>query len=83
MGVGPSREKLLEIIKASSNSSKSQNNYKIEYHLDSEIIGDEVPIDKDSIISSLYTDIKDVHRFPYSAIGTITFKFKQMILHVF
>ena len=27
MGVGPSREKLLEIIKASSNSNKSQNNY--------------------------------------------------------
>ena len=77
MGVGPSREKLLEIIKASSNSSKSQNNYKIEYHLDSEIIGDEVPIDKDSIVSSFYTDIKDVHRFPYSAIGTITFKFQS------
>ena len=77
MGVGPSREKLLEIIKASSNSSKSQNNYRIDYHLDSEIIGDEVPIDKDSIVSSFYTDIKDVHRFPYSAIGTITFKFQN------
>ena len=75
MGVGPSREKLLEIIKASSNSNKSQNNYKLEYHLDSEIIGDEVPIDKDSMISSFYNEIKDVHRFPYSAIGTITFKF--------
>lgn len=77
MGVGPSREKLLEIIKASSNSNKSQNNYKIDFHLESEIIGDEVPIDKDSIISSLYTDIKDLHRFPYSAIGAITFKFKD------
>ena len=77
MGIGPSREKLLEIIKASSNSNISKNNYKIEFHLESEIIGDEVPIDKDSINSSLYTDIKDVHRFPYSAIGAITFKFKD------
>lgn len=74
MGVGPSREKLLEIIKASSNSNKSQYNYKLEYHLDSEIIGDEVSID--TINSSLYTEIKDIYRFPYSAIGTITFKFQ-------
>ena len=75
MGVDSSREKLLEILKASSNTNKSLNNYKVEYHLDSEKFGDEIPIDNDSKISSFYNEIKDIYRFPYSAIGTITFKF--------
>lgn len=84
MGVGPSKEKLLELIKKSSKSNVKENNYKLEFQVgqDNEICGaDEESLDNEnnewgnSSSNSLYHTIKDEKRFPYVAIGTITFKF--------
>ena len=36
MGVGPSKEKLLELIKTYSKSNKTHNNYKLEFQIDQE-----------------------------------------------
>ena len=79
MGVGPSREKLLEMIKKSSKTNKTENNYKIEFQIDqdNEICGgDEESLDNDSFMSTSHK-VKEIKRFPYVAIGTITFKFSS------
>lgn len=79
MGVGPSREKLLEMIKKSSKTNKTENNYKIEFQIDqdNEICGgDEESLDNDSFMSISHK-VKEIKRFPYVAIGTITFKFSS------
>ena len=79
MGVGPSREKLLEMIKKSSKTNKTENNYKIEFQIDqdNEICGgDEESLDNDSFISVSHK-VKEIKRFPYVAIGTITFKYSS------
>ena len=84
MGVGPSKEKLLELIKNYSKTNVTENNYKIDFHItqDNEICGgDEELLDNENnewsnpSSSALCHSIKDVKRFPYVAIGTITFKF--------
>lgn len=84
MGVGPTKEKLLEIIKTSSKTNETQN-YKIEYHIEEESKisgGDEESLDKDNYsdynnqtLSSLCTVVKDINSFPYKTIGTIKIKF--------
>jgi hypothetical protein len=84
MGVGPSKEKLLELIKKSSKSNVTENNYKLDFQIgqDNEICGgDEELLDNENIewgnpsSNSLFHSIKDEKRFPYVAMGTITFKF--------
>ena len=72
MGVGPTKEKLLELIKKYSKTSTNENNYKLEYEIgpDNEIGGGEAETS-----NQIYRDIKEVKQFPYVAIGTITFKF--------
>jgi hypothetical protein len=78
MGVGPSKEKLLELIKTCSKSNKTHNNYKLEFQIDQEneiCGGDEESLDDNYSVNSIYHKIKEVSRFPYAAIGTITLKF--------
>lgn len=80
MGVGPSKEKLLELIKKCSKSSTSENNYKLEFQIgpENEIGGGDIEsLDNDNYqnSNSIYRNIKEVKQFPYVAIGTITFKF--------
>ena len=81
MGVGPSKEKLLELIKTYSKTNKAQNNYKLEFQIDQEneiCGGDEESLDSDNYnTNSIYRKIKEVNRFPYVAIGTITLKFSS------
>ena len=75
MGVGLTKEKLLELIKNSSQNNNKENNYKIEYKIDqeNEIGGGEIEsLDSENKSNSV---IKDVNKFPYAAIGTITIKF--------
>ena len=36
MGVGPSKEKLIQLLKESSNKDNEQNNYKLEFRIDQE-----------------------------------------------
>ncbi len=77
MGVGLTKEKLLELIKNSSKKSTNENNYRIEFKLDqeNEIVGGEIEsLDIDNKSNAI---IKEVHQFPYVAIGTITIKFSS------
>ena len=77
MGVGPSKEKLLELIKKSS-KSKTENSFKLDFQIDQEneiCGGDEELLDNDNYNFMSSNKVKDVKRFPYIAIGTITFKF--------
>ena len=84
MGVGPSKEKLLELVKKSSKSNVKENNYKLEFEIgqDNQICGgEEELLDNDNnewgnpTSDSIFHSIKDEKRFPYVAMGTITFKF--------
>ena len=79
MGVGPSKEKLLELIKKSSKTNKTEN-FKLDFQIDqdNEICGgDEESLDNDNYNFMSSNKVKDVKRFPYVAIGTITFKFSS------
>jgi hypothetical protein len=85
MGVGPSKEKFLELVKSCSKFNDEQNNFKLEFQIDQEneiCGGDEESLDVDDFgemqnqnSSSIYRNIKDVRRFPYIAVGTLTLKF--------
>ena len=81
MGASPTKEKLLELIKKSCKSSKAENNYKLEFQIEQEneiFGGDEEPLYNDNLIfMSNINKVKDIKRFPYIAIGTITFKFSS------
>ena len=79
MGVGPSKEKLLELIKKSSKTNETEN-FKLDFQIDQEneiCGGDEEPLDNGNYHFMSSNKIKDVKRFPYVAIGTITFKFSS------
>lgn len=85
MGVGPSKEKFLELVKACSKTNNVQNNYKIEYQIDQDnqiYAEDDESLEVDGFggmrnqnSDSIFRDIKDLRRFPYVSIGTITLKF--------
>ena len=78
MGVGLSKEKLIELIKKSSKTNKTESNFKLDYQIDQEneiCGGDEEILDNDHYNFLTSNKVKDVKRFPYIAIGTITFKF--------
>ena len=80
MGVGPTKEKFLELIKKNAKTNKAENNYKLEFQIDqdNEICGgDEESLDNDNFTFMSNNKVKDVKRFPYVAIGTITFKFSS------
>ena len=80
MGVSPSKEKLLQLIKTCSKTNKEENNYKLDFQIDqdNEICGgDEESLDNDNFTFMSNNKVKDVKRFPYVAIGTITFKFSS------
>ena len=71
------KEKLLELIKNSTQKDPKENNYKIEFKIsqDNEITGGEIEsLDSENKSNSI---IKDINQFPYVAIGTITIKFSS------
>ena len=81
MGGSLSKEKFLELVKSCSKTSNVKSNYKLECKIaqDNEK-GDEELLDEDDYEeiqnqNSIYRNIKDVSRFPYIAIGTITLRF--------
>ena len=80
MGVGPSKEKFLELIKKNSKTNIEENNYKLEFQIDQEneiCGGDEELLDNNNFSFMASNKVKDVKRFPYVAIGTIVFKFSN------
>lgn len=80
MGVGPSKEKLIQLLKESSNKDNEQNNYKLEFRIDQEneiYGGDDESLDDQNYRYMGPNKIKEVKRFPYVAIGTITCKFSS------
>lgn len=87
MGVGPTKEKLLELIKSSARTNK-KDSYKIEFQIDqeNEIFGrDEECLDSDNEWSNINLNcrkIKEIRRFPYVVIGTTTLNFLVMNLMI-
>ena len=80
MGVSPSKEKLLQLIKTCSKTNKEENNFKLDFQIDqdNEICGgDEESLDNEDYRFIGSHKIKEVKRFPYVAIGTITVKFSN------
>ena len=83
MGGSLSREQFLKLVKSCSKTSNVQNDCKLEFQIDQDNVicgGDEELLDGDDYgeiqnQNSIYRNIKDVSRFPYIAIGTITLRF--------